>query len=80
MYVAIEDPEVKMPAAVAKYFFLMLLFVGIVFYVAWVIADPTTWNDVGVYSVTAMFVGFGLVGYWHYSNLEKDEESNEIPR
>lgn len=72
------EEDVAMPSAIAKYFSLLLLVVGIIFYVTWTAADPSTWNDVGVYSVTVIFVGFGLAGYWHFSNMEEKEKRSDL--
>ncbi len=46
------------------YAFLAAL--GIAFYVSWSYLYGT-WTDIGVYSVTIVMVGFGIIGYLLYS-------------
>ena len=76
-----QEDEVPMPARIPKYFSILLILLGIIFYVSWVITEPSAWNDLGVYSVTVMFISFGVAGYYLYSYIEKhpdeDEESEE---
>ena len=50
-------------------------YLGVLFYIIWVfVLEPTAWNDVGVYAVTVVFLGFGITGYLLYSTKEKEEE------
>lgn len=47
-------------------FYAFLVALGIAFYISWS-ALYGTWTDIGVYSVTVVLVGFGLIGYFLYS-------------
>ncbi len=49
----------------------LLAALGITFYISWSVIYGT-WFDVGVYTITAVMVGFGLIGYFLYS-LEEDQ-------
>lgn len=69
--------EVPMPPSVPKYVSLALLFMGALFYISWVLTDPSTWNDIGVYSVTVVFIAFGAGGYFLYSHMEKQQETDD---
>ena len=53
-------------------FFYFLTFLGVFFYISWGVLYGG-WFDIGVYSITAVLVGFGLVGMFLYSNLEEEE-------
>ena len=53
--------------------FFFLTFLGILFYVLWGVAYGG-WFDIGVYSITVVLLGFGLVGIYLYSILEIEEE------
>lgn len=44
----------------------LLAAMGIAFYISWSFMYGT-WFDVGVYTVTAVMVGFGLIGFLLYS-------------
>ncbi len=39
---------------------------GIAFYISWSFVHGT-WFDVGVYTITAVTVGFGIIGFLLYS-------------
>ena len=58
------DEEVRMPPSFVKYFSLLMLFAGLLFYALWVTNDPTTWNDIGVIVVTLIFLAFGTGGFF----------------
>ncbi len=49
----------------------LLAALGITFYTSWSIMYGT-WFDVGVYAVTILMVGFGLIGFLLYSIPEKE--------
>ncbi|MGM0405384.1 MAG: hypothetical protein ACQEQM_04505 [Thermoplasmatota archaeon] len=49
--------------------YALLAAIGIAIYFSWGIMFGVWW-DVGLYSVTAMMVGFGLVGFFLYSIKE----------
>jgi len=54
----------------APFFFLAIL--GILFYFVWGAAYGK-WFDIGVYSITILLLGFGLVGIYLYSILEDED-------
>ncbi len=60
---------IKLDLRTAPFFFLTLL--GILFYVIWGVAWDG-WFDIGVYSITILLIGFGLVGIYLYSILEDE--------
>ena len=72
-----EDDDTRMPAKVPKFFSLIMLSTGIFLYIAWVGADPGTYGDIGLISVSMMFIASGLVGFWHYSNMEAEEAQDD---
>ena len=41
---------------------LLFLIAGILFYISWVIRFPNAWADIGIYSITIVFVLGGLFG------------------
>ena len=41
---------------------LLLLIGGILFYISWIIRFPNAWADIGIYSITIIFVLAGLLG------------------
>jgi len=49
--------------------YALLAAIGIAIYLSWGIMFGVWW-DVGLYAVTAMMVGFGLVGFLLYSIKE----------
>jgi len=61
-----EEPRLN----IAKYFYLVLLIIGVVFYISWGILYDG-WFDRGVYAVTIVLVGFGVTGVLLYSHIEK---------
>lgn len=60
---------IKLNVRTAPFFFLTIL--GILFYLVWGIAY-SGWFDIGVYSITIILMGFGLVGIFLYSILEDE--------
>lgn len=75
-----EENEVKFPTTGLKYIFLGVLFIGITLYVSWMILfliPQGTWFDIGVFSISICIAGFGAVGYWLYSNIEKKERQQK---
>ena len=59
------------PRAIAVAFYAFLLILGIFFYLAWGIIyntwDVTRPENIGVYALTVILVGFGLIGILLYS-------------
>ncbi len=49
----------------ARAFYLLVLVTGVILYLVWSIVFDA-WTDLGLYSITVMMVGFGLVGYLLY--------------
>ena len=68
-----ETPD-RMPARIPKFVSLLFLAAGIFIYLGWISMDITTFNDIGLVSVTLMFLAAGVIGFWHYSNLEREQE------
>ena len=68
--------EAKMPAVLPRIFYTILFMLGIALYIGWGIIY-NVWFDVGVYALTVLLVGFGLVGMLLYSYLERRELEEE---
>ena len=69
--------EVKMPAFIPRIFYTIILMFGIGLYLGWGIIY-NIWFDVGVYAISVILIGFGLVGMLLYSHLERQElEEND---
>ncbi|MDI6708416.1 MAG: hypothetical protein QMD21_05285 [Candidatus Thermoplasmatota archaeon] len=66
------EEEPKLSPKIVKYFYAAVLTVGLVFYISWGILFGK-WLDPGVYAVTVVLVGFGIVGILHYSHLETEK-------
>ena len=64
--------EVKMPTIVPRIFYTILFMLGIGLYIGWGILF-NVWFDLGVYSISAILIGFGLTGMFIYSYLERKE-------
>lgn len=66
-----EEEGSGFPRGVAVAFYAFLLILGIFFYLAWGIIfgswDVTRPENVGVYALTVILVGFGIVGILLYS-------------
>lgn len=53
------------------FFYYLVLIAGVLFYLGWGLlyhsrTDGAVWTDIGVYSVTVLLIGFGLIGTWLY--------------
>ena len=71
-----DEPAVPRKVAAAFYFFLILL--GLLFYVGWSLLY-NTWDisrpeNVGVYALTILLLGFGITGYLLYRTPAKKAE------
>ena len=55
-------------------FYTLLLIVGVLFYLIWSMLYDA-WTDIGVYSISAVTIGFGAIGILLYTikPLEEDE-------
>ena len=62
--------SIKLNVRTAPFFFLTIL--GVLFYFVWGIAWGG-WTDIGVYSITILLLGFGLVGLYLYSIMEEEK-------
>jgi hypothetical protein len=68
--------EVKMPAIIPRIFYTILFMFGVGLYIGWGILF-NVWLDLGVYSISIILIGFGLVGMLLYSYFERKELENE---
>ena len=69
--------DVKMPAILPRIFYTILFMLGVGLYVGWGVMF-NIWLDVGVYAISVILGGFGLVGMLLYSYIERQElENNE---
>ena len=64
--------EAQMPPVIPRIFYTILLMFGIGLYVGWGILY-NVWLDVGVYAVSVILIGFGLVGMLLYSYIERQQ-------
>ena len=65
-----EEEDVPFVRKIAFGFYALLLFFGIAFYFGWSLWfgtwNPLTRDNIGVYAVTVVLVGFGLTGMLLY--------------
>jgi hypothetical protein len=65
-----KEEESVFTRKLAFAFYTLLLFLGILFYFSWGIFygtwNPLTKENIGVYAVTVVLVGFGLTGMLLY--------------
>lgn len=60
-----------------KFLSLVSMGFGVLFYMGWLLAFGfDKWDDVGVYSITSLLVGFGAVSFFTYCMVEKEEASS----
>lgn len=64
--------EEQVTTSVARWFYLLVLFLGIAFYLSWGIMY-SAWTDVGVYAITIITVTFGLFGVALYFGKNEEE-------
>jgi len=64
--------EGKMPAVIPRIFYTILFMFGVGLYIGWGILF-NVWFDLGVYALSVVLIGFGLVGMLLYSYLERQE-------
>jgi hypothetical protein len=68
------EDETIMPLIIPKTFYRLILLSGVLFYISWLaVFGLNRWNDVGVYSIAIVLIGFGLVGSFVYDEIEKKE-------
>ena len=69
--------EFEMPAYIPKILYTLMLLAGVILYVSWLtLYGLDKWNDVGLYSVTVILIGFGLVGKLLYGHIEQVRRDN----
>lgn len=66
------EEEFKMPAIIPRIFYTILFMFGLGLYIGWGILY-NVWMDVGVYAISILMIGFGLVGMLLYSFFEREE-------
>jgi hypothetical protein len=64
--------EMKMPAVIPRIFYTILFMLGVGLYIGWGVLFGV-WLDVGVYAISVIMIGFGLVGMLLYSFFERQE-------
>lgn len=70
--------EPAFPRRIASWFYLSLILLGILFYFSWSLLYGT-WNltraeNLGVYALTVVMLGFGVTGYFLYRTPAKKAE------
>ncbi len=68
--------EIKMPALIPRLFYTILFMFGVGLYIGWGILF-NVWFDLGVYAISVILIGFGLVGMLLYSYFERQELEEE---
>jgi cation transport ATPase len=63
--------EERILNSAARWFYLLVLFLGIAFYLSWGILYDG-WTDVGVYAITIVMVCFGLFGVALYFGKKEE--------
>ncbi len=58
--------EEMIPRGYLSMIYAFVAALGIAFYFSWSFVHGT-WFDVGVYTITVVMVGFGIIGYLLYS-------------
>jgi hypothetical protein len=72
------EDESTMPIWIPRIFYRLILLSGVLFYFSWLGAFGLEhWNDVGVYSITVLLIGFGLLGTFVYDEIEKKQEEEK---
>jgi hypothetical protein len=66
----------KMPAIVPRIFYTILFMLGVGLYIGWGIMF-NVWLDLGVYAISIILIGFGLVGMLLYQYFERQELKKE---
>jgi hypothetical protein len=64
--------EDRMPAIIPRIFYTILFMFGVGLYLGWGILFGV-WIDVGIYALSIILIGFGLVGMFLYSYFERME-------
>lgn len=70
------EDDSKLPPAIPRLFYTLLLAAGIVLYVSWALLYGVA-LDVGLYAICAVLIGFGLTGMLLYSQLEKEAKQTK---
>lgn len=67
-----EETYMEMPLVVPKVFYMIMLAFGVGFYVIWS-ALFDAWTDIAVYTISALTIGFGVVGILLYTLMAKEQ-------
>jgi hypothetical protein len=69
-----DEPEFSLSRKIVRGFCILLLCTGIIMILIWV-GVYGIWNDIGLYSVSVLLIGFGLIGTILYSMPEEEGET-----
>lgn len=67
------EKEIEMPQTFKLLFSFLVLIAGLALYLGWA-ASYDAWTDIGLYSISAPIIGFGLVGVFLFTRKEPEEE------
>jgi hypothetical protein len=67
-----EEQVMEVPLAIPRTLYMVLLVAGLGFYFIWS-ALFDAWTDLGVYTISAILVGFGLLGTLLYGIRARQE-------
>ncbi len=65
--------EVELPTKYKLLFCILVLIAGLALYLGWA-ASYDAWTDIGLYSISAPIIGFGLVGVFLFTRKEPEED------
>lgn len=71
-----DEETLEIPPIIPRIFYLIVLAAGVAFYVIWS-ALFDAWTDLAVYAISAIMIGFGIVGTLLYSSLAKQAAADE---
>ncbi len=66
----VEDGHSGFSRNLLSMLYALLAALGVAFYISWSYLYGT-WTDIGVYSVSVVMIGFGVIGYLLYSIEEE---------
>jgi hypothetical protein len=68
--------ESRMPVVIPQVFYALLLMMGVGLYLGWGVLF-NVWDDLGVYALSVILIGFGLVGFLLYRHIEREDAEKE---
>ncbi|MCD6384126.1 MAG: hypothetical protein J7L88_06670 [Thermoplasmata archaeon] len=66
--------EIHAPPALPRFISDMLFIAGVLIYIVWTalyLVPQNKYFDIGLFSICAVITLFGLIGHYHYKNVEE---------